>query len=223
MGIFDTLGFWNSIFILCSTSLFLISTVIGLVFNFNKRSPLFLQIVTCGSACILLGDIYYLSYLNCIGDIPSTFYIGDLGTIGGYLFFISAYLALPPKYTKAKKSKQYNFFVSIITILLVSLMAWAMLYTKVDTPVKVTAVIYFAILIPVFFLSVKYLLIPLEIEKKWPFKVYNFSVLIFALRFASYFIFVLIDSPLATISYMDLITAIALIIGSVTIYRGYEK
>ena len=76
----------NSVVCACA----LAGLLIGLLSFFNKRQPLYSQLVTLAVGCAFLGRLYNIVVLICDGAIPRSFNTGVLATVGFFMFIFSA-------------------------------------------------------------------------------------------------------------------------------------
>ena len=61
-----------------------------LVRFYKKKAPLYLQIFAAAVGCLFLGKLYCLITAVSLGELPTGFFPGDLGTFGCFLFLASA-------------------------------------------------------------------------------------------------------------------------------------
>ena len=71
---------------LCS----LIGTIYGVKFFFRPKKALYLQMITCGIICIMYARMFQTIFLLSHGGLNDGFQVGLLGTMGSFMFFLSA-------------------------------------------------------------------------------------------------------------------------------------
>ena len=67
-----------------------VSFTYGAIRFFKKGKALYLQMIVGGIGCMMLSRAFQFITLWTRGSIPNGFHIGMLGTVGGFLFFLSA-------------------------------------------------------------------------------------------------------------------------------------
>lgn len=67
-----------------------VSFTYGAIRFFKKGKALYLQMIVGGLGCMMLGRAFQFITLLTNGILPSSFHIGMLGMVGGFLFFLSA-------------------------------------------------------------------------------------------------------------------------------------
>lgn len=67
-----------------------VSFTYGALRFFKKGKALYLQMIIGGIGCMMLSRAFQFITLLTSGSFPEGFHVGMLGTVGGFLFFLSA-------------------------------------------------------------------------------------------------------------------------------------
>mgnify|MGYP003430274115 CR=1 FL=1 len=100
------LGFGDGVVVLLAA----IGIIYGIYMLITKKLPLYFQLSVCAVGCLMLGYIFDICDYIVNGMISNEYFIGYLGSIGSFLFLLTAKTktraAAPPRLKRITPLRQ---------------------------------------------------------------------------------------------------------------------